>query len=119
MALFESAHRAFLNSSPLQSGPVFLELQGITLIHNNVPLAVINIYRYPNQFTLFSTLDRFLQFFYGKLENVIITEDVNAHHPWWGCDYEDNAGKTLSRLIDIYDLVIVNDRLHHSSFPQC
>jgi len=35
-----------------------LELQGITLIQDNEPLAVINIYRHhPNQLTPFSTLD--------------------------------------------------------------
>jgi len=42
---------------------------------------------------------------------VIITGGVNAYHPWWECDYEDSAGKILSRLIDAYNLIIINDRL--------
>jgi len=46
----------------------------------------------------------------NKYNKVIFTRDFNAYHPWWGCDYEDNAGKTLSR-IDIHNLVTLNDRL--------
>jgi len=83
-----------------------LELQGISLIHNNDPLAVINVYR--NQFTPFSILYHLLQSLYGNYKDVIITGDINAHHPWWKCDYENNTGKTISRLIDTHDLVIIN-----------
>jgi len=46
-----------------------------------------------------------------RYKNIIITRDINAHHLWWGCDYEGSAGKIFSRLIDSYDLVIANDCL--------
>jgi len=36
--------------------------------------------------------------------------DINAHHTWWGCDFDDQVGKTLSRIIEVYELVIANDR---------
>jgi len=41
---------------------------------------------------------------------IIFVGDFNAH-PWWGCEYEDSAGKILSRIIEIHNLVTLNDRL--------
>jgi len=79
--------------------------------HNDAPLAIINIYRHPNRFTPFSSLNRLLHTLRCSYKDIIITGDLNAHHFWWGCDYEDSAGKTFSRLIDTHNLVIANDRL--------
>jgi len=97
-----------LNLSPFIHSS--LELQEITLIHNNEPL-VVNIYRLLNQFTPLSILDYLLQFLFAKFKNIIITENVKAHHSWWRCDYEDSARKIFSRLSDIHNLIIVNDHL--------
>jgi len=88
-----------------------LELQGITLIQDNEPLAVINIYRHPNQLTSFFILDHLMSFTFDRYKNIIFIGDMNAHHSWWKFDYENNAGKILSRLIDTYNLVVLNDRL--------
>jgi len=40
---------------------------------------------------------------------VLISGDFNAHHSWWGCDYEDQAGRMLSHLFDSYNLITIND----------
>jgi len=40
---------------------------------------------------------------------MVFVGDFNAHYSWWGCDYEDGAGKILARLIDKHNLVIIND----------
>jgi len=52
-----------------------------------------------------------MSFILEKYKNVIFSGDINVHHPWWGCDYEDNAGKIFSRLIDAHNLIVLNDRL--------
>jgi len=67
-----------------------LEIQGITL--------TLDIYRHPNQTTPFFVLDQFISSMLNKYKKVIFTGDFNAHHPWWRCNYEDNARKTLSHL---------------------
>jgi len=87
-----------------------VEIQGISLSLDNNPLAIINIYRHPNQYTSFSFYENLLFFLRANFTNFIIVGDLNAHHSWWGCDYDDQAGKTLSRIIDSFDLVIANDR---------
>jgi len=85
-------------------------VQGISIVLNNESLAIINIYRHPNQYTShpLSVLDNLLQLFFVKYRSVIFVGDFNAQS-WWGCDYEDGAGKILARLIDKYNLVIIND----------
>jgi len=60
----------------------FLSGIGISLTHNNESLAIINIYCHPNQFTPFSTFDRFLQFLRYNFKNIIITGDINVYYPW-------------------------------------
>jgi len=86
-----------------------LEMQGITLIHDNQPLAIINIYRHPSQFTPPLILDALFQFIFTNFNRVLISCDFNAHHSWWGCDYEDKAGRILSHLFDSYNLIPIND----------
>jgi len=76
-----------------------LELLGITLMQDNVPLAIVNIYRHPNQSTPSSILDALFQFLFNNFNRVLISGDVlNAHHSWWGCDYEDQAGRMFSSV---------------------
>jgi len=88
-----------------------VELQGISMSVDNEPLVIINIYRHSNHLTPFVFYDKLIQFFHANFPNFIIMGDVNVHHTWWGCDLErDRAGKTLSRIIETYDLVITNDR---------
>jgi len=74
---------------------------------DNVPLAIVNIYRHPNQFTPPSILDALFQFLFNNFNRVLISGDLNAHHSWWGCDYEDQ--RMLSHLFDSYNLVTIND----------
>jgi len=93
-----------------------IEIQSITLIRNNESLGIyrhsneVNIYRHSNKVIPLSILDNLLYFLFAKYKNVIAA-DVNVHYSWWGCDHEDSAGKTLSRLNDIHNLIIINDRL--------
>jgi len=42
--------------------------------------------------------------------------DFNAHHSWWGCNYDDTFGKTLSNVIDTHRLIILNDRTSSTLF---
>jgi len=73
-------------------------------------IAIVNIYRHPNQNTPFAILDQLFSSL-NKYSKVIFIGDFNAHHPWWGCEYEDSAGKILSCIIEIHNLVTLNDRL--------
>jgi len=76
---------------------------------NNQPLTIINIYRHPNQFTPPSILDGLLQTIFKDYSKVLISGDFNAHHSWWGCEYEDKAGRMLAHLFDAYNLIPIND----------
>jgi len=90
-----------------------IEVQGIILKHkyyqDNQPLVIINIYRHPNQFTPPSILDGLLQTVFKNYSKVLISGDFNAHHSWWGCEYEDGAGRMLAHLFDAYNLIPIND----------
>jgi len=59
-----------------------LELLGVSLMHDNATLAIINIYRHPNQFTPPSILDALFQFLFNNFSKVLISGDFNAHHSW-------------------------------------
>jgi len=85
------------------------EILGIKLTVANELLAIINIYRHPNQITPF-IFDQLISTLLSTFSKIIFVGDFNAHHPWWGCEYEDSAGKTLSRIIEGHNLVILNDR---------
>jgi len=78
-------------------------------MHDNTTLAIINIYRHPNQFTPPSILDALFQFLFNNFNRVLISGDFNAHHSWWGCDYEDQAGRILSHAFDSFNLITIND----------
>jgi len=87
-----------------------LEMLGIMITADNVSLAIINIYRHPNQTTPFAMFDQFISTLLNSFNKIIFVGDFNAHHLWWGCEYEDSADKTLSRIIEGHNLVILNDR---------
>jgi len=88
-----------------------LEALGIVLHCDNELIAIINIYRHPNQNTPFTAMDQLYSAMLNKYNKVIFTGDFNAHHSWWGCEYEDPAGRILAQIIDTHDLVILNDKL--------
>jgi len=88
-----------------------LEVLGIALTCDNESIAIINIYRHPNQHTPFVTFDQLFSAMLNNYSKVIFIGDFNAHHSWWGCDYEDSAGRILTHIIETHDLVTLNDRL--------
>jgi len=88
-----------------------LEMLGIKLTVDNEPLVIINIYRHPNQITPFVMFNQLFSTLLNTYNKVIFVGDFNAHHPWWGCEYEDSADKSLSRIIEDHNLVTLNDRL--------
>jgi len=88
-----------------------LEILGITITVDNASLAIINIYHHPNQTTPLALFDQLISTLLNTFSKIIFVGDFNAHYPWWGCEYEDSAGKTLSSIIEDHNLVILNDRL--------
>jgi len=88
------------------------EIQGIILPldGDKDSLVIINIYRYPNQITPFNIFNLLLTTLTNNFRKIVLVGDFNAHHPWWGCKYENSAGKILSHVIDNYNLIILNDR---------
>jgi len=86
------------------------EIQGISLSMRDDMFAIINIYRHSNQNTPFSIIALLFSFLSKNYFKFIIVGDLNAHHFWWGCTYEDTNGKTLSRAIEANNLIILNDR---------
>jgi len=88
-----------------------VEVQGISISVDNEPLAIINIYRHPNQHTPFAFYDC-----YNSLTQTSLTllSWVNAHYTRWGCDFDDQAGKTLSRIIEIHELQMIEHLLFFS-----
>jgi len=71
-------------------------------VNDNAALLALHTGRGKRFNQLFSTILN-----YSK---VIFVGDFNAHHPWWGCEYGDSAGKTLSHIIDAHCLITLNDR---------
>jgi len=65
-----------------------LEALGIVLHCDNEHIAIINIYRHPNQYTPFTVFDQLYSAMLIKYYKVIFIGDFNAHHPWWGYEYE-------------------------------
>jgi len=70
------------------------QLQSITLTVDNESIAIINIYRHPNQTTPVAIFDQLIYTLLNTFSKIIFVGDFNAHHSWWGCDYEDSTGKT-------------------------
>jgi len=87
-----------------------LEVLGIVLTCDNETIAIINIYRRPNH-TPFVAFDQLFSAMLNNYSKIIFTGDFNAYHSWWGCEYEDSAGRILIHIIETHDLVNLNDKL--------
>jgi len=86
------------------------EIQALTLYTVDDAIIIVNIYRHPNQFTPYNVYNQLLISLSNLCQKFIIMGDFNAHHPWWGCSYEDPSGKILSNVIDTHSLIVLNDR---------
>jgi exonuclease III len=68
-------------------------------------LTISNIYNPPGH-----EIDRNAYNVLASKPNLIITGDFNAHHPMFGGQKTDSAGKTMESLIDDNNLCLLNDK---------
>jgi hypothetical protein len=85
-----------------------LELMGVTVKFQDKEGLIVNVYRHPSQKTppaIWTKIFNLQQ----KYPYMLVLGDVNAHHGYWHCDFEDSAGKMFASAIEDANFAALNE----------
>jgi len=83
--------------------PLDIEAIGTQIITNQKAINIFNVYIPPSKETFEKQLDEIFQH-----SNIILTGDLNAHHPLWNSPHPNKRGNILENLMEKYDCVLLN-----------